>query len=183
METIQAYRAQHSHHRLPCKGGIRYATAVDLQEVEALAGLMTYKCAMVDVPFGGEFPRFQIQIQKKRKKDDEASTFSFPLLLFCLRLPGAKGGIRIDPKKYSVSELERITRRYTMELAKKGFIGPGIDVPAPDMGTGGREMAWIKDTFEVLFGNNDTLQPFDIGILQQPHFLRFFFSFQIKRQR
>ena len=112
IENFVGWRSVHSDHQLPAKGGIRFAPNVNQDEVEALAALMSYKCALVDVPFGG-----------------------------------SKGGLLIDPKKYDRDAMEKITRRFAYELIQKDYIGSGINVPAPDMGTGQREMSWIVSTY------------------------------------
>ncbi len=115
VEVFRGYRVQHNFSRGPAKGGVRFAPSVDLDEVRALAMWMTWKCALVDLPYGG-----------------------------------AKGGVAIDPRQYSIEEIERVTRRYTSEILP--VIGPDRDIPAPDIGTDERTMAWMMDTFSVSSG-------------------------------
>jgi len=130
VELFRGYRVQHNVSRGPGKGGVRYSRHVDLDEVRALAMLMTWKCAIVELPYGG-----------------------------------AKGGVTIDPREYSLGELERVTRRYTSEIMP--MIGPERDIPAPDLGTDERTMAWIMDTYSVNQGYTIpavvTGKPLEIG--------------------
>ncbi len=112
LEVFTGWRAVHSSHRLPVKGGLRFSPSMDQEHAEALAALMTYKCAIVDIPFGG-----------------------------------SKGGLRIDPRRYDEWEMERITRRFAHELIQRDYISPAQNVPAPDVGTSQREMAWIMETY------------------------------------
>lgn len=120
IETITGFRSQHSHHRTPTKGGIRFSPDIDVETIDALAQINSLTSSLIDVPFGG-----------------------------------AKGGIKIDSSNYTERELEKIVRRFTVELGKKGFIGPGIDVMGPDLGTGEVEMNWIADTYKNTLGSQD----------------------------
>jgi glutamate dehydrogenase (NAD(P)+) len=128
--TFEGYRVQHNIARGPCKGGIRYHPDVTLDEVRALASWMTWKCAVVNIPYGG-----------------------------------AKGGVRCNPKQLSQGELERITRRFTFEIS--AFIGPDIDIPAPDVNTNAQTMAWMLDTYSMVAGHSAlgvvTGKPLQIG--------------------
>ncbi|WP_019624204.1 Glu/Leu/Phe/Val family dehydrogenase [Thioalkalivibrio thiocyanoxidans] len=134
IEVFTGWRAVHSAHRLPSKGGLRFSPTMDQEHAEALAALMTYKCAIVDIPFGG-----------------------------------SKGGLRIDPRKYDEWEMERITRRFAHELIQRDYISPSQNVPAPDVGTSQREMAWIMETYrdrhpeDVNHGAAVTGKPIDLG--------------------
>ncbi|MCR9061730.1 MAG: glutamate dehydrogenase, partial [Rhodobacteraceae bacterium] len=110
MHTFEGWRAVHTNHPAPAKGGIRFAPDVYQEEVEALAALMTYKCALLDLPFGG-----------------------------------SKGGLKIDVSQWSNAELERITRRFTQELVRQNFLGPSLNVPAPDVGTSEKTMVWMAN--------------------------------------